>query len=86
MPQGLKLYGTVEKPYFLPCHQGSGAPSFALFAKGGMPPLFPPRRYPATSAYPTLRRKREGWGTRFSSPWVSHRYKTEFSATCKDGN
>jgi hypothetical protein len=50
--------------YFLPCHKGSGAPSFALFAKGGMRLLFPPTHFPATSANPTLRRKREGWGTR----------------------
>ena len=32
--------GDSRKPYFLPCHKGSGAPSFALFAKGGMPLLF----------------------------------------------
>jgi hypothetical protein len=28
-----------SKAYFLPCHKGSGAPSFAFFAKGGMPLL-----------------------------------------------
>jgi hypothetical protein len=45
-------------------HKGPGAPSFAFFAKGGMPRLFTPRLFPASSAYPTLRTKREGWGTR----------------------
>jgi hypothetical protein len=37
----------------------AGAPSFALFAKGGIGD----RRY-RDSWYPTLRKKREGWGTR----------------------
>jgi hypothetical protein len=48
----------------LPSHQRSGAPFFALLAKGGMPLLLHPPPSRATSAYPTLRRKREGWGTR----------------------
>jgi hypothetical protein len=36
-----------------------GAPSFALFAKGGIPRISIP-----TVAYPTLCKEREGWGTR----------------------
>jgi hypothetical protein len=40
-------------------HEWAGAPSFALFAKGGIRD----GRY-RDSWYPTLRKKREGWGTR----------------------
>jgi hypothetical protein len=40
-------------------HEKAGAPSFALFAKGGIGD----GRY-RDSWYPTLRKKREGWGTR----------------------
>jgi hypothetical protein len=36
-----------------------GAPSFAFFAKGGIPRISIP-----TVAYPTLCKKRKGWGTR----------------------
>jgi hypothetical protein len=36
-----------------------GAPSFALFAKGGIPRISIP-----TVAYPTLCKVRKGWGTR----------------------
>ena len=36
-----------------------GAPSFALFAKGGIPRISIP-----TVAYPTLCQERKGWGTR----------------------
>ncbi len=36
-----------------------GAPSFAFFAKGGIPQLSIP-----TVAYPTLCKERKGWGTR----------------------
>ena len=35
-----------------------GAPSFAFFAKGGIPRISIP-----TVAYPTLCEKRKGWGT-----------------------
>jgi hypothetical protein len=38
-----------------------GAPSFALFAKGGAPQISIP-----TVAYPTLCQERKGWGTRLS--------------------
>jgi len=41
-----------------------GAPSFAPFAKGGMLLLYSRSPYLADSAYPTLRKEREGWGTR----------------------
>jgi len=41
-------------------YQGTpGAPSFALFAKGGIPRISIP-----TVAYPTLCKERKGWGTR----------------------
>jgi hypothetical protein len=36
-----------------------GAPSFALFAEGGIPRISIP-----TVAYPTLCKERKGWGTR----------------------
>jgi hypothetical protein len=35
-----------------------------LFFTRYPPRLFTPRPLPESSAYPTLRRKREGWGTR----------------------
>jgi hypothetical protein len=41
------------------CNKSLGAPSFALFAKGGIPRISIP-----TFAYPTLCKKRKGWGTR----------------------
>jgi hypothetical protein len=41
------------------CREPRGAPSFAFFAKGGIRD----GRY-RDSWYPTLRKKREGWGTR----------------------
>jgi hypothetical protein len=41
------------------CNKSLGAPSFALFAKGGIPRISIP-----TVAYPTLCKKRKGWGTR----------------------
>jgi hypothetical protein len=41
------------------CNKSPGAPSFALFAKGGIPRISIP-----TVAYPTLCKKRKGWGTR----------------------
>jgi hypothetical protein len=46
-------------------YQGTpGAPSFALFAKGGIPRISIP-----TVAYPTLCKERKGWGTRlFAAP------------------
>jgi hypothetical protein len=84
-PQISPLRRALSKNNLLPSHKGSGAPSFALLAKGGTPLLFTPRPLPATSAYPTLRGKREGWGTRSFvrgqeilaatislSPWVFH--------------
>ena len=51
----------VKKPSleFSPCKWTTGAPSFALFAKGGIPRISIP-----TVAYPTLYKERNGWGTR----------------------
>jgi hypothetical protein len=40
-------------------NKSPGAPSFALFAKGGIPGILIP-----TVAYPTLCQERKGWGTR----------------------
>jgi hypothetical protein len=45
--------------HFLFFHLRPGAPSFAFFAKGGIPRISIP-----TVAYPTLCKKRKGWGTR----------------------
>jgi hypothetical protein len=41
------------------CNKSPGAPSFAFFAKGGIPRISIP-----TVAYPTLCKERKGWGTR----------------------
>jgi hypothetical protein len=41
------------------CNRSPGGPSFAFFAKGGIP-----RISILTVAYPTLCKKRKGWGTR----------------------
>jgi hypothetical protein len=51
----------VERLQFLfpPLRRPLGAPSFALFAKGGIPRISMP-----TVAYPTLCKERKGWGTR----------------------
>jgi hypothetical protein len=41
------------------CNKSPGGPSFALFAKGGIPRIWTP-----TVAYPILCKVRKGWGTR----------------------
>jgi hypothetical protein len=48
------------------CDESPGAPSFAFFAKGGIPRISIP-----TVAYPTLCKKRKGWGTPFSWRFVN---------------
>ena len=50
--------------YFLPCHKGSGAPSFAFSAKGGISRSFGEGPRGEEQWHPTLRKEREGWGTR----------------------
>jgi len=51
----------LKKPHLriFPNQRTPGAPSFALFAKGGIPRISIP-----TVAYPTLCKKRKGWATR----------------------
>jgi hypothetical protein len=55
-------------------HESPGAPSFAFFAKGGIRRVLRARFYPCewfggeisdrANVDPTLRQRREGWGTR----------------------
>jgi hypothetical protein len=51
----------LKKPHLriFPNQRTPGAPSFALFAKGGIPRISIP-----TVAYPTLCKVRKGWATR----------------------
>jgi hypothetical protein len=48
----------------LPCHKGSGAPSFAPLAKGGMPLLFPRGPSPQLLLIPPFAESAKGGGTR----------------------
>jgi peptidyl-prolyl cis-trans isomerase SurA len=44
-----------------------GRPILRVFCEGWDTTALTPRPFPAHSAYPTLRKKREGWGTRLST-------------------
>jgi len=57
-------YATTIARQPLPDNQWSGAPSFALFAKGGISRMCGGRVSGEEQWYPTLRKQREGWGTR----------------------
>jgi hypothetical protein len=70
VPQGLKardfsiILAAQSKTIFLALPQRIGCPILRVFCEGWDATAPRPRPFPATSAYPTLRRKREGWGTR----------------------
>jgi hypothetical protein len=71
-----------SKTVFLACHKGSGAPSFAFLAKGGMPPLFtqspspqllliPPVAESAKDGAPDPLRQGEKYGFRSSLVFIT---------------
>jgi hypothetical protein len=44
--------------------QMTGCPILRVFCEGWDTTALPPRPFPRIFCYPTLRKKREGWGTR----------------------
>ncbi len=50
-----------DSGWIRPWRHSPGAPSFALFAKGGMPLLCTRSPSPAYWSFPTFRKEREGW-------------------------
>jgi hypothetical protein len=61
-------FAAQEKTIFLALAQRIGCPILRAIGEGWDATALHPRPFPATSAYPTLRRKREGWGTRSFAP------------------
>jgi hypothetical protein len=60
----LRVFAARSKTAFLAVPRRVGCPILRAVGEGWDVTAIHPRSFPAASAYPTLRRKREGWGTR----------------------
>jgi hypothetical protein len=63
-PESSQRITAQSKTVFLALSQRIGCPILRALCEGWDATALHPRPFSETSAYPTLRRKREGWGTR----------------------